>query len=209
MDRLKSLDTIRGALFFPMLIYHLFTFYDLRYGTSYAKMPFIDMLGYVRILYIIVSGFSLYQCKKRDNCFTKKLLNYKLIFGAIFITLISHILYPNRGIKFGILHFLYVASLIGSLLDHNMLIILTIVLFFYKGSGINTILGPMSPYDTMDWFPLLTCLPYFLKGMKLAMLHEHIPFLPDFHNKTLDYIGKNSLYFYVIHFVVLMLISKS
>ena len=136
--RFDKIDIIRGLFFIPMFIYHLFSFYDLTslFKTNWADIPIIKNLGYVRNLYIILAGFSVYlsyksyQAKKEKNKdiqssdFFKTRLYRTLGVAkyALIISIISHYLFPTYGIKFGILHFIALGTLFIS----------PIVFFLYK-----------------------------------------------------------------------------
>lgn len=214
MPRNLSIDSFRGLLFFPMFIFHLVIFYDLKYNTNNISTPYINVLGNVRILYILLAGASLYLYKKKygKKSFEKKLFNKKMLFSIIIITILSHCLYPGQGIKFGILHFIFLASLIVCGIDDNYLNYLILAIFIIKNLLPNlhsTILGPQASYASLDWFPLLTHISLFITGYHIGkILYEHYDKIPNFGNKTLAFIGKNSLEFYVGHFILLMMLSK-
>ena len=71
--RFEQFDILRGSLFIPMFIFHLFSFYDLtnHFGTNYTSIPIIKYLGHVRTIYIILAGYSVYlsykSTKNKEN----------------------------------------------------------------------------------------------------------------------------------------------
>lgn len=214
MPRNSFIDSFRGLLFFPMLFFHIVIFYDLKYNTNNNKLPFVSALGNVRTLYIILAGASLFlhKQKHKTKSFKKKLVNKKMLIAIFAMTTISHYLYPEQGIKFGILHFIYLASLIVCGIDDKMLLYLSLLLYavkYFKLNTQSTILGPVPIHNTLDWFPLLSNLSLFIMGYHAGKtLHKYYDKLPNIENKTLSYIGKHSLEFYVGHFVILMVLAK-
>lgn len=207
--RNNTIDTFRGLLFIPMFIYHCFIFYDLKYKSSYSKLPNIDILGNVRILYIVLAGFMVYVHKQKykEKSLEKKILNWKLIAGAIIMTLVSHYYWPRMGIKFGILHFMYIGSIILTMTNDMMIVLLSVVLFVMRFIPIkSTILGSNYIYPSIDWFPLIPNLPLLITGYHIGKIYKLIPYTKP---NILTYIGKHSLEFYVGHMIILMLLSKN
>ena len=94
MERLNSLDTMRGLLFIPMLLNHINTFTNMKYNLNTYR-PFFEELGNVRILYICIVGISLYmsiqQYKKTNkeqnwfDYFTKRIKKSKKMLLFIFL----------------------------------------------------------------------------------------------------------------------------
>ena len=68
-SRFEQIDILRGSLFIPMFIFHLFSFYDLtnNFRTDYSSSPYIKYFGYVRTIYIILAGYSLYLSYKSNE----------------------------------------------------------------------------------------------------------------------------------------------
>ena len=140
--RFEQFDILRGLFFIPMFIFHLFSIFDLTKKTNLTDIPFIHSLGLVRNLYIILAGFSVYLSYKaylnKDS--TKKsiknfyYLRFKrsIIIGihALIITILSHYLYPQFGIKFGILHFIALSTLLITPLVHMNNIIITLITLY-------------------------------------------------------------------------------
>ena len=184
-----------------MFIYHLFSIYDINNGTKYSSQPIINFLGYVRLLYIILAGVSLYlatNSKKNQSMskFLKKrcLRSYNIAIYAIILTLITFFLYPNIMIRFGVLHFIALGTLIIAPIAYINSKYITLIFFIisiilaYRRNFIPSIsksfdvilgCGKRSPYSAMDWFPLLKFIPYLLFGLLIAQIFK-------FNNKNDD-----------------------
>jgi uncharacterized membrane protein len=228
-SRFEQIDILRGSLFIPMFIFHLFSFYDLtnNFRTDYSSSPYIKYFGYVRTIYIILAGYSLYLSYKSNELkkdkstidFYKNRFKRSLIIGffAFFISLLSHYLYPNYGIKFGILHFIAFSTLLVSPIAHLNLPIVTLFLLivscFWKipsfGPIIDTITGARVHYSTADWFPLNKNLKYILFGLFISQIGNK--YLPPYETKHIvgeafKFMGKQSLELYNIHFIIIMVV---
>ena len=193
-SRLDWIDISRGIFFFPMFIYHLFSIYDINKGTKYSSQPIINFLGYVRLLYIMLAGVSLYlatNSKKNQSMskFLKKrcLRSYNIAIYAILITLITFFLYPKIMIRFGVLHFIALGTLIIAPIAYLNYKYITLIFFIisiflaYRRNFIPSIsksfdvilgCGKRAPYSTMDWFPLLKFIPYLLFGLLIAQIFK-------------------------------------
>lgn len=216
MQRYEYLDSIRGLLFIPMLIYHIVVFMDLKNGTKYGENVFIDMIGNVRLIYIFVAGISiyLYYQKKKDlsikdyiddrMCKSKNIILYALI-----ITIVSHVLFPTIGIKFGILHFMFLGTLIVGILlklKINLPVVMICCYILSQGNNVNLILGPLSSYSSMDWFPILTYLPLLISGTIFGTLIHKKNY--DIKENVFSWMGKHSLELYFSHFIFLLIYSS-
>ena len=226
--RLDWIDISRGVLFFPMLIYHVFSIYDTTTGTVYSTNPGIHFLGHVRLLYIILAGISLYLATIKPQTITQFLKkrmcrSYHIGLYAAALTLLTYFLYPSKMIRFGILHFIAFATLLISPIAYAKSIPLTAVCFvisIYLSYGdlipsiskpIDVVLGGSTPYNSMDWFPLKRYLPFLLFGLLVAQwfgLGENK--LGDEDNKTpyrqLEWMGKKSLELYAAHVIILLVV---
>ena len=222
MERLLVIDNLRGIAFLFMVFQHLFYFYDVSTDnkTSYSTNDIIFNSGLIaRILFIFLSGYSVYMTYKKDS---KIHLNKRikrsmeiLTFGLI-LTGISYLLYPNNYIRFGILHFIALSTLLVSIISPYK--VLSIVAFIVSigirypniNSFIDTITGASAPAPMMDWFPLDKWMPIILLGLiagqNFDIAKANIPLL-EFNNIITD-IGKNSLNLYIIHIIILLVFYK-
>jgi len=236
MNRYSSIDILRGLSFFPMFIFHFFSGYDLVHSTNLSKNKLIFFFGLVRNLYLILAGVSLAisakKLNKDDNSLIKidkdELKNYfinrfkrsgQILLHGLILTVITHILFPDQGIKFGILHFIAFSTLLLSpiAISQTLTIIVLFISIFVKFPIINsffdTITGAEIHYSTIDWFPLNKNLPLMLIGILIG----HVAFNNNNKNKNnnknntdketmLEWIGKNSLYLYTSHMVIILIV---
>jgi len=222
-DRLIYIDNLRGIAFIFMIIQHLVYFYDVsnNYKTSYAKHNLIDASGTIaRTLFILLAGYSVYKTwqKHKKNFIKKRFYRSIEIFGhALIISLITYIVYPSFFVRFGILHFLSLATFILSFLaPYN---IATIIFFIISisitypqiNSTIDTITGASVNYNMMDWFPLNKWMPVILLGMIIGQntdlsILNNIDILKN--KNILTTLGKNSLNLYTLHIILLIIYYK-
>ena len=182
-NRINILDSIRGGLFIPMFVYHIFSTYDLSnsYKTDSRDNILIYIFGLVRYIYILLAGISLSMSainkKKKDpeGYYMHRIKrSVEILIYASIITIISHFLYPDFGIKFGVLHFIGIGTLLLSpIADSKILLSLglgasTIASICSSYPKINpvidTITGASAHYSMADWFPLKQNLPLLILG---------------------------------------------
>lgn len=217
MARSKTIDNLKGIAFILMFIFHLFSLYDATVNTSYHKNTILNIIGIIsRTLFILLAGYSLNASyKKYNENFIKERTkqSLKILVHALIITLLTYILYPEKFIKFGVLHFICLITLLSPLFIpyKNITIILFIISIFINYPKINEILDTITGYQVhsrmMDWFPLKKYLPLLLLGVIIGqnmdisnnkVLEQDIPLVTN--------IGKNTLNLYTIHFVVISII---
>ena len=228
MERFDWIDIARGSFFFPMFIFHIFSLYDEANGTDTASQPFVSFLGNVRLLYIIMAGVSLYLSAQipKSGYFQRRFWrSAEVLFYGLLLTALTTVLYPDRIIRFGILHFIAVSTLLVSPIAYANSIPLTA--FFLVVSvvlsspnvvpsfspAIDVVVGGSVPYSGMDWFPLVRYLPILLLGLLIAQLVGLEWTLPQPDEKPDDteegwliWMGTHSLELYVAHFIVLMVV---
>ena len=101
------------------------------------------------------------------------------------ITCITWFLYPEFYIRFGVLHYISLSTLLLSFLaPYKHLYLLTFIgsLILYISTDnlpkikniLGLILGSPSSYNMMDYFPLLKWLPYSIFGLYLFKTNESI-----------------------------------
>jgi len=225
MTRIIAIDNLRGIAFILMFIQHIFYFYDVSkfYETNYAKIPIINISGIIaRTLFIFLAGCSIvlnYKNNKKKFLKNKFKRTFEILLHALIITIITYIYYPDFYVRFGILHFIAISSLLCSLIvPYPKLYILFIILFLFKPPKINnfidTITGASMKYNMMDWFSLFEWIPLMLLGMYF-MQNINIENLKLFDNKILNsnnlltYLGKNTLNLYTLHIIFLIILFKA
>lgn len=218
--RFDQFDILRGTFFIPMFIFHLFSIYDLQFSATTSTQPMIQLLGNVRLLYLILCGISLYLSNlSNKSSFSKRFSrSLHIAFYALVLSIISHILYPLNGIKFGILHMIALGTLLIYPIVYINSIPLTVaclILSVYTGvpsinKAVDTIFGGSVPYSSADWFPLNRYLRYLLLGLLIGQLI--VPYIKPYDSieskleKGFLWMGKKSLELYMSHVVVLMIV---
>ena len=220
-SRITIIDSVRGFSFIPMFIFHLYSTYDLvnSFKTSSTSKPFIRFLGLIRNVFILLAGISLglsSHYKKGVKYYTSRLKrSVQILIHAMFLTVLTHWLFPGFGIKFGILHFIGIATLLLSPIASNnlLLIVLLLLVIFIKVPSINpiidTITGARIHYTMADWFPLKQNLPLIIIGTIAGnVIYENkSKFISEDKNESvLEWMGKNSLDLYTGHVVLLIIV---
>lgn len=234
--RYDQIDILRGIFFFPMFIYHLFSVYDLVKGfkTNYSEIPLINFLGLVRNLYIILAGYSIHLAWINYKNKTIKptvlgFIKYKLdrtwsvAKSALLITVISHLLIPEYGIKFGVLHFIALGTLIvapiGALNSLPITIMFGAIWLYITSNNlipfsnpiVNTITGKFIHWSAADYFPLDKNLILIIGGLGLGQLitpylKPSEPLDEEINSPVFKTIGKNSLDLYTTHMLIIMIV---
>jgi len=219
-ERFNIIDNLRGIAFIFMVIQHLFYFYDMSndYQTNFSKNTLINSSGIIaRTMFIILAGYSVYMAYKKDpeNHIKKRMKkSTEILLHGLFITFITYLLYPKYFIRFGILHFLALGTLLISVIASNKILpiiflVIGLSLTYPKINPIvDVITGASIDYQMMDWFPLNTSLPILLGGLIIGQ-HLDISKLNFLQDKSiLTELGKNSLNLYTIHVTILLVLYK-
>jgi uncharacterized membrane protein len=219
MERYNIIDNLRGIAFVFMVIHHLFYFRDMSndYQTELSGNIMIHSAGMIaRTMFLLLAGYSVYMSYKNDqkNHIKKRIKkSTEIMFHALFITLVTYVLYPKYFVRFGILHFLALGTLVTSLMAPNKIlpIIFLIGGLAFKFPKINpfvdTITGSSIHYNMMDWFPL-SSLSLLLGGLIIGQHLDITKFKFLQGNGIITEIGKNSLNLYTLHVTLLLLFYK-
>lgn len=215
--RLPFLDEIRGIAFILMIIHHVNYFKDVsnNFTTNYSGNPIVQATGTIsRNTFIILVGYSLYESylKEKESKFYEKKVKRIIIilFHALIISIVSHTMYPKFGIKFGVLHFIGVISLLllPIISFPKLIMILGVITFIFKEfvprtniNFIDFLLGTKVNYSMMDYFPILEWFPLVALGVGMSYLYNNKEL---FNNYFLQLIGKNCLNLYTLHVSLLL-----
>jgi len=224
------IDNLRGIAFILMLIHHIVYFYDTSYNTNYlSKYTYIKYIGSTaRILFIFLAGYSLELAYKKYSKYNKFIYKkfkriFEIILYALLITIVTYYYYPDKFIRFGILHFISLASLLLTPIIpfKKLFVILFIIsILLYKNIQnlplshpfINTILGTRNYWNTMDYFPLLYWLPLMMSGVLISSLNLNLEkkIKTNIFNKKniLTWLGNNCLKLYLYHIIILIILFK-
>lgn len=224
MTRLLVFDNLRGIAFLFMIIHHLFYFYDVTFSTRNADNKYISMVGMIaRCLFIFLAGISLSLTKKNSKNPIKKRVKRSLEIGmhALIVTALTYMYYPDKIIRFGILHFISLATFLCSFVAPypKLTVIIFVLSLFYKPSNQNplfdTIMGANNfHFNMIDWFPLFPWISLMLSGVMIGQNIDmniinkiNIPILNN--NNILTTLGQNALELYTGHLVLLLVIYNN
>jgi uncharacterized membrane protein len=229
MERNLTIDNLRGIAFLLMVFQHIFYFYDVstNYTTNYRSIEIVNNAGTIsRNLFILLAGYSVYMSykseqekdkkeKKTKNDYLEKRIkrSTQIMEHAVLITIVTYLLYPDKFIQFGILHFLSIGTLLISFVAPNKIatvIALLISLFAtypVTGTFADIITGSSATGIMMDWFPLNKWLPVLLSGLVIGQNIDLKSSDFEFDNTITD-IGKNSLNLYTGHLIFLLIAFK-
>lgn len=207
------LDLIRTLAIVLMVIFHFC--YDLKYfGWVTWNTP--DGAGWQQFRYVILTLFFI--CVGAGLTFAhgeqfkgKKFLTrqIKIVLGAILITLMSLVMFRHNWIFFGVLHFIFVASLCGVLLVRWPKLALTLGLSII-GLTLLNILTEQWPFNfisvylprySTDYVPIFPWLGVIFIGIFLAQCQwfNNLSGADTPLTKKLALPGKHSLLIYLLH----------
>jgi uncharacterized membrane protein len=200
------LDSLRGFTVILMIIFHfsfdlnLFGFvqFDIIREPFWYAFPRI-----IVFLFLFSSGMAL-SLAHQDNIKWKPFFNRLLliIFWAVVISLSTYFLFPEHWIYFGTLHAIAVVSVMSlPFLKHPKTALLMALLLFIPSITLDKTLPwielPHSSWDYISPFPWLGASLFGIfaahKGFHKVMLPENT-FI-----KSLNYLGKHSLFIYLVH----------
>jgi uncharacterized membrane protein len=224
--RYLFIDNLRGIAFLFMVIHHIFYFKDLAndYTTSYADNIFVQSSGTLaRTLFIFLVGLSLSIPNKKEFNIKKRLnRSLEILVNAGIISFITYMYYPEVFVRFGVLHFIALASLLGSyFIDKKQLTVVFMLVFILlkplsvNNSIIDTITGAKLNYSMMDYFPLFPWFGLLLFGLHVGQTSNLIDIenaLTNINsnifteNNILTRIGQNALNLYTFHVILLIFI---
>lgn len=222
LARFPLVDVLRGSAIVLMFIYHFS--YDLTYfrlaSFDFYRDPFwLNFRTLIVSLFLGIMGVSLHLATRKGirwRSFNRRLV----LIGAyaLLVSVGSYLMFPRSMIFFGILHFVFVASLLGlffiNLYWTNLwlgvgLIIIGVMFAnpFFDQSGWR-IVGLMTHKPiTEDYVPLLPWFGVVLVGMflgRLVFTRRALPAVTDWNEdnaatRLLAFGGRHSLHIYMLH----------
>jgi uncharacterized membrane protein len=225
-QRLWEIDALRGFAIINMIIFNY------SFALSYLGILDIDLgLSYavsIASTFIFLSGISMtlsYNRKKKGYHKKFSLRGLKIFGWGLIITIITFLAFPEAFVVFGILHFIGVSIILGqfflkfkrlNVLLGSVIIALGIYLQNFRFDFPWLLwLGFSPPYFyTFDYFPILPWFGVTLLGIffgnwlyKKGRRNFKIKDLSNFSIvKLLTILGRKSLFIYLIHQPVLILI---
>ena len=238
MERYEEIDIMKGIAILCMILFHIFYFPN-QYGFTeikYDTLPLLTTAKIAQFIFLISVGinlvFSYYSSKKKKED-QKKFIQkniyrvFKLVFFALFMTLFTYFIFGEKYVKFGILHFIALSSLVLFPFVNNMkiiysiLILLTIIYFLLRSNPsifsnvppkLAFISGFYSNYQSIDHFPIVPWMILICIGIILGhFIYKEKPKFPEkikdkYFTKILETSGKYSLEIYIIHWLIIYII---
>lgn len=223
-ERYSEIDILRGIAVVMMIIFHFV--FDLDYFNVYNFNITVGFWLYfarlIAIMFIFLVGVSMTLVYYRKNFeFLDYLKKGSIVFSfGLLITLITYLFLKNGTIIFGILHFIGISIILGSLFlrfkELNLVLggILIGLGFYIKNFIVSypwlVWFGlRFENFYTLDYFPLLPWFGVVLLGIyfgKLLYPKGKRRFNVNLENKYLSFLGKHSLVIYLIHQPILILL---
>ena len=215
------IDMLRGIAFILMFIHHIFYFNP----KSLFTMPdAVNTCGIIsRTIFIILVGVSIGMFKNKNKNKNKFKKPYKTLICALLVTIVTRLFLPaNNCIFFGTLHFI---SFVTILFEHFDFGIREAIIGIISGFILSDYMLKLEPSDNylkiilgsysktkwpLDIFPIFKWLPYVCFGliigkyMKYHDLKSQIDYV-----QPLTYIGKNTLFLYMLHIIPCIIWSSN
>ena len=217
-NRMALFDTLRGAAMILMALYH-FCFDLNSYGVLQQDFNHDDFwLNFRAVIMTLFTGlvgvsFSLGHISYQSKSYRRRLV--KLLICCTLISIATWIMYPQSWVYWGILHFIFVISLLGPVLIRLKWVGFPLGvgavalplffrhIFFMRPLWIISGLSPLKP-NTEDFSPIFPWLGVVLIGIAVGWFFSRKQAsLLSFEIQQLSWLGKNSLLFYMTHQLVL------
>lgn len=207
--RYNLIDFIRGIAFLCMLVHHIYYF-----NPNIGIVPnSVDQMGVIaRTLFLVLVGVSFNISNNKTIC-TKR--NLELFLGCAFVTILTMLFLPSENvIFFGVLHFIFTATILIKPISDSIFLVSIIGFISYILSlkvktwdATNDIFGLILGRYTisrmpLDIFPIFKWLPYVCIGVIIGSFHEKFSdMLSVSVCEPIEFIGRNSLYIYMLHLI--------
>jgi uncharacterized membrane protein len=217
MKRSAFLDVYRGLAVLLMIVFHFC--WDLRnFGFMEFSIydPFwVYFRSLILTLFLTAIGWSSYLTLKKGNHWSFWKRDIKLFLAASAISLITYLAVPDQWIYFGILHFIFIASLItrplvkwpilSAIIGLMILIIYHFTSWLIFPTAFTTITNYMAlPQRTLDIVFPFPWIGVTLIGPLLGYLNWHKCPTPDYIlTHSLAFMGRYALPIYLLHQVFL------
>ena len=210
----SSLDLMRGVAIIMMVAFHFiydlnsFGFTDIPLFTHWAGTAWRILIVF---LFLSAVGISLVIAHSK-TLKLKKFIKRQIYLGiaALIISAGTYIMFPDGWVYFGILHLIWVSSLIAiffiNLPKTSLLIAAIILISSTLGQPNFTILSNIFeqylPLSSVDYYPLFPWLSFVFIGIYLGH-YPHYQKVFTFRLNWLEVIGKHALIIYLTHQIVL------
>ena len=206
-SRIQELDALRGVALIFMVIYHIVVFiYFFEVGRpDLWSGLWIIIARIAQILFLGLVGLSLHL-SNRDYLEQIRRAIW-ILAAAMFISIVSALVLGEQFIRFGILHFIFVAILlVRPLKGYRVLALLLGVFALWYGPHFKeTAFAALmfSPWDTFYLFPWIA-LPLFGLFIGESLYAKKEAYLPRLKIlEPLAFLGRHSLLIYLLHLPLL------
>ncbi len=210
----SSLDLMRGVAIIMMVAFHFiydlnsFGFTDIPLFTHWAGTAWRILIVF---LFLSAVGISLVIAHSK-TLKLKKFIKRQIYLGiaALIVSAGTYVMFPDGWVYFGILHLIWVSSLIAiffiNLPKTSLLIAAIILISSTLGQPNFTILSNIFeqylPLSSVDYYPLFPWLSFVFIGIYLGH-YPHYQKIFTFRSNWLEVIGKHALIIYLTHQIVL------
>jgi len=205
---------MRGLAILMMIVFHFI--YDLN-SFGYTEIPiFTHWAGLAwrcLIVFLFLSAVGISLVIAHSKALNLRKFLKRLVFlgiAALLVSVGTYIMFPDAWVYFGILHLIWVASLIAIAfinLPKTSLLIAALILvgaIFNQPnlSIISNIFRPYLPLGSVDYYPLFPWLSFVFIGIYLGH-HPYYQKILTFRVNWLEAMGRHALIIYLTHQVIL------
>ena len=210
----SSLDLMRGVAIIMMIAFHFiydlnsFGFTDVPLFTHWAGIAWRCLIVFLFLSAVGISLVIAHSKVLKLKKFFKRLMYLGI--AALLVSAGTYIMFPDGWVYFGILHLIWVSSLIAIAFINRpktslliaALILIASVFNQPNLSIISNIFEPYLPLRSVDYYPLFPWLSFVFIGIYLG----HYPFYQKVVTTRINWIevmGKHALIIYLTHQIIL------
>jgi len=225
MKRIIGIDIFRGIAIVLMVIFH-FCYY-LNYF-KFANIPLYSSDFWLNFrlvivnMFLITAGITLALVHK-NGIKLDSIKKRALILGgaSLLISIVTFFIFPHTWVYFGVIHFIFVASIVGLLFVKFpkislALAVAILIAYFFFNFNMHPIFRQVAPIlhlpmrHTEDLVPFIPWFSATLFGIAIVGLNWHIKIFKNkifeadtIVHKFLAKIGKKALLIYLLHQAIL------
>jgi uncharacterized membrane protein len=222
-NRVSCIDTLRGVAIVLMVAFHFC--YDLEYFKIYnfhitSNPFFLNWRIFIVSLFLFLVGVSL-ALSHQNGIKWQKVKKRAFLLGvvALLISLVSYFLFPHSWIYFGIIHFIFFASLVGLYFVNKKTLaflvgVAILLLYAFKIISMHYFFINLAPllhlplYHTEDLAPFIPWFGVVLLGISLSNIVIKVCKVEKIEQfsqklKLLNLLGRHSLVIYITHQIIL------
>ena len=228
MKRIIGIDIFRGLAIVLMVIFHFC--YDLNYF-KFANIPLYSSDFWLNFrlvivnMFLITAGMTL-AIVHRNGIKLSSIKKRILILGgtSLLISIVTFFIFPYSWVYFGVIHFIFISSIIGLLFLRLPIIslflsIAILIAYLFFNFNMHPIFNKIAPIlhlpmrHTEDLVPFIPWFSATLLGIAIVGLNWHTKIFKNklfeadtIIHKFLAYIGQRALLIYLLHQAILFAI---